>query len=80
MTTLSMSVVCDLVRREIGPRYVALSNLGGGGSTVYGALDLVRSVMGSYCSLIDVAFGVDGAALGVSMNTLGSEAWGWKVD
>ena len=33
--------------------------------------------MGSSFSWLDVTLGADGAALGVGMNTLGSEAWGW---
>ena len=45
--TLAMEVVCDIVLRSIGPRYVSLSTLGGGGSTVCVTLDLVRRAMGS---------------------------------
>ena len=74
--TLAMSVVCDLVRRAIGPRSFALYTLGGGGSTVCGTLDLACHAMGSYFSLVDGALGVDGAELGVWMTTLGSEALG----
>ena len=70
---LAMEVVCDLVRQEIGCRYVAFSTLGGGGSTVCGTLDLVRCEMGSYCSLVDGTLGADGAELGVWMTTLGSD-------
>ena len=73
---LSMSGVCDLVRRSIGPRYVALSPLGGGGSMVCGTLGLVRRATGSYCSLVDVTLGADRATLGSWMITLGSKAWG----
>ena len=36
-----MELVCDLVRREIGPMSGALSILGGGESTVCVTLDLV---------------------------------------
>ena len=54
-----------------------LSTLGGGGSTVCVTLDLLRHTMGSYFSRVDVTLGADGAALGVEMNTLGSEAWCW---
>ena len=45
--TFSVSVVCNRVRREIGPRSVALSTLGGGGSKVSGNLDLVCHATGS---------------------------------
>ena len=61
--------------QAIGPRSVALSTLGSGGSTVCGTLDLVRCATGSYCSLVDGTLGADRAELGVWMNTLGSEAW-----
>ena len=46
--TLAMEVVCDLLRRAIGLGSVALSTLGGGGSTVCITLDLVCPAMGSY--------------------------------
>ena len=75
--TLAMELVCDLVRREIVPGSVALSNLGGGGSTVCVTLDLVRRTMASYFSRVDGTLGADKTALGIGMNILGSEAWGW---
>ena len=71
--TLEMAVVCDRVCQAIGLRSVALSTLGGGGSTVCGTLDLVRRATGSYFSLVDGTLGADGAALGVWMTTLGSD-------
>ena len=71
--TLEMAVVCDRVCQAIGLRSVALSTLGGGGSTVCGTLDLVRRATGSYCSLVYGTLGADGAALGVWMTTLGSD-------
>ena len=71
--TLAMAVVCDQVRQAIGLRSVALSTIGGGGSTVCGTLDLVRRATGSYCSLVDVTLGADAAALGVYMTTLVSD-------
>ena len=37
----------------------------------------MRRAMGSYIPRVDVTLGADGAVLGVGMNTLGSEAWGW---
>ena len=77
--TLAMAVVFDRVRGSICPRYVALSILGGGGSTVCGSFYLVRCATGSYCSLVDGTLGDNRAALGAWMATLGSEAWGWKV-
>ena len=58
--TLAMAVVCEHVLREIGPRSIALSTLGGGGSTVCGTFNLVRRGTGSYCSLVDGIFGSDG--------------------
>ena len=70
--TLDMEVVCDLVHQAIGPGYVALSTLGGGGSTLCVTLDLVRCGMGSSYSCVDGTLGADGAALGVRMNILGS--------
>ena len=76
--TLDMAVVCDLMRRKIGPRSVDLYTLGGGGSTLCGTLDLVRYAMNSYCSLVNGKLGADRDALGLWMTTLGSEAWGWK--
>ena len=33
--------------------------------------------MGLYFSRVDGTLSADGDALGVGMNTLGSEAWGW---
>ena len=45
--TLAVAVVCDRMSQAIGPRSVALSTLGGGGSTVCGTLDLVRRATGS---------------------------------
>ena len=77
---MAMAVVCDRVHWAIGPRYVALSTLGGGGSMVCGTLDLVCRATGSYFSLVDGYLGSDRAALGVWMTTLGSKAWGWTVD
>ena len=74
-----MAVFCDRVRRVIGPRYVELSTLGGGGSTVCGTLDLVRRANGSYFSSADGNLGTDGSALGICMTTLGSKSWGWTV-
>ena len=62
---LAMALVCGHVRREIGLRCVALSTLGGGGSTVCGNLDLLCCATGSYFSLVDGNLGTDGAALGV---------------
>ena len=76
---MAIAVVCDLVRQSIGPRSVALSTLGGGGSTVCGTLDLVCRAMGSYFSLVDGTLGAYRILLGVCMTTLGSEAWGWTV-
>ena len=73
MTTLDMEVVCDLVLREIGPGSSALSTLGGGGSTVCVTLDLVHHTC---FNLVDGTLVADGDALGVGMNTPGSEAWG----
>ena len=72
-----MEVVCDLVCQAIGPGSISLSTLGGGGSMLCVTLNLVRHTMGSYSSRVDVTLVADGAALGVGMNTLGSEAWGW---
>ena len=72
-----MKAVCDLVLQAIGPGSVALSTLVGGGSTVCVTLDLVCRAMGSYFSRVDGTLGTDGDVLGVRMNTLGSEAWGW---
>ena len=77
MITLAMEVVCDLVRLSIGPGYVALSTLGGEGSTVCVTLNLVCCSMGSYFSWVDGTLDTDRSALGVSMKTLGSEAGGW---
>ena len=77
--TLAMALFCDHMRREIGPRSVVFSTLGGGGSTVCGTLDLVRRANGSYFYLVDGNLGVDGDALGVCMTTLGSKAWVWIV-
>ena len=77
--TLAMVVVCDRVRREIGPRYAVLSTLGGVGSTVCGTLDLVSRATGSYCSLVDGTLGDYRAELGVWMTTFGNKAWGWTV-
>ena len=42
---LALAVVFDIVRQAIGPGSVALSTLGGGGSTVCVTLDLVRYAM-----------------------------------
>ena len=56
---------------------VAVYTLGGGGSTVCVTLDLVYFAMVSYFPRVDGTLGADGATLGVGMNTLGSEAWGW---
>ena len=75
VTTLAISRVCDRFLWTIGPRYVALSTLGGGWSMVCGTLDLVLCATGSYCSLVDVTLGDDGTVLGVWMTALGSEAW-----
>ena len=75
----SIAVVCDLEFLVIGLRSVVVSTLGGGGSTVSGTLDLVRRATGSYYSLFDSTLSSDGAALGVWMTILGSEAWGWTV-
>ena len=44
-----------------------------------GTLDLVRRANGSYCSLVDIIFGANGASLGVCLTTFGSKAWGWTV-
>ena len=77
---LAMEVVCDLVRRAIGPGYVDLSTLVCGGSTVCVTLELVRCEMGSSFSWVDGTLGVDGSALGVGMNNLGSDAGGWTGD
>ena len=74
-----MAVVCDRVRWTIGPRSVALSTIGGGGSTVCGTLDLMRRATGSHYSLVDGNLGDDGAVLGVCMTTLGNKAWGLTV-
>ena len=71
--TLSTAVVCYQVRQAIGLMSIALSTLGGEGSTVCGTLDLVHRATGSYCSLVDGTLGADGAALGVWMTTLGSD-------
>ena len=71
--TLAMEVVCDRVRRAIGPRYVVLSTLVGGGYTVCGALDLVRCATGSYSYLVDGTLVSDRATLGVWMTNLGSK-------
>ena len=76
MITLAMEVVCDLVRMSIGPGYVALSTLGGAGSTVCVTLDLVCCSMGSYFSWVGGTLGANRYALGVGMNTLGIEARG----
>ena len=78
--TLDMEVVCDLERQEIGLGSFALSTLGGGGSTVCITLDLVHLAMGSYFPWVDVTLGADGDALGIWINTLVREAWGWTVD
>ena len=43
---LGMAVVCYRLRRSIGPRYVAFSTPGIGGSTLCGTLDLVFRVTG----------------------------------
>ena len=75
--TLEMAVVCDRVCQAIGLRSVALSTLGGGGSTVCVTLNLVRRTMASYVSRVDGTLGADRSALGVGTNILGSEAWGW---
>ena len=75
--TLAMEVVCDLVRRAIGPGSVALYTLIGGWSTVFVTLSMVCLAMGSSFSWVDVTLGADGAALGVGMNTLGSETRVW---
>ena len=72
-----MEVVCDLVCWAMGPGSVALSTLGGGGSTVCVTLYLVRCKIGSFFSRVDGTLGADRSELGVGMNTLGSEAWGW---
>ena len=72
-----MEIMCYLVRQAIGPGSVALSALGGVGSIVCVTLNLVCRAMGSYLSRFDGTLGADGSALGVGMNTLGSEAWGW---
>ena len=77
--TLAVEVVCDLVRLAIGNISVDLFTLGGGGSTVCGTLDLVRRATGSYLSLVDGTFGVDGEALGFWTTNLGSKSWGWYL-
>ena len=69
-----MEVVFDLVRRSIGLWSVALSTFGGGGSTVCVTLDLVLRAMGLYFPWVGSTLGSYGSALGVGMNTLGSEA------
>ena len=73
-----MGVVFDIVRRAIGPGYVVLYTLGGGGSTGCVNLYLVCRAMGSFFYWVDSTLSDDGYVLGVGMNTLGSEAWGWK--
>ena len=73
--TLAMAVLCYQVRQTIGPRSVAFSTLGGGGSTVCGTLYLVRRATVSYFSLVDGNLGADGDSLGVCMTTIGSEVW-----
>ena len=75
--TLATEVVCDLVRQAIGLGSVALPTLGGGRSTVCVTLDLMSRAMGSSFFWVDDTLGADGAALGVRMETLGSEAGGW---
>ena len=69
-----MAVVCDRVLWSIVLSSVALSTLGGGGSTVCGTLDLLCCATSSYCSLVDGTIGADGDELGVWVITLGSKA------
>ena len=77
--TLAMAVVCDRMSQAMGRKSVMLYTLEGVGSLVFGTLDLVLRVTGSYFSLVDGNLGDDGAVLGVCMTTLGNKAWGLTV-
>ena len=48
MITLAKAAVCESVRLEIGAVSGVVFTLGGGRSTVWGTLDLVRRATGSY--------------------------------
>ena len=78
--TLTMEVVRDVLRRAIGPGSVSLSTLGDGGYKVCVTLNLVFCAMHSYFSRVYGTLGADGDALGIWINTLVREAWGWTVD